>query len=198
MDQTTRDLVSEGSKNIAGLLKPIIYYESKIYVIYTMGGVFIIALMKAFLFRFENPDKFYEILALLVAIFMGTLFWFPPKLVLSSEGVTGSSFGRKWLELPWAGVASIDMFRTPVVQVGTTRTGGRRALGFRLKPEYQGKIRPKSGLYGYDAVIVSMWNFSIDRVAEQCVAFWHAKGGVGELVNRLEDQDADHLKLSSL
>jgi len=197
MDQTAEANGLIANETLDGPIPTVTYLESKTYIFSTMGGFLIISLLKAFLFRLSHPDLFYEMLAALIMFFIGLIFWFPPKLVLSQEAAVGSSFGHKWLDVPWVGVASIEMFQTPVIQSGTTKTGGRRALGFRIKSEFKGKIRPKSQVYGYDAVIVSMWNFSIDRVAKQCINFWQAKGGKGEIVNRLENETSHQLQLSS-
>lgn len=177
----------------------VAYRQSAALVVSIMGGFLMVALIKAYLFRWSHPDLFYVAAACIAGLSMAIALWFPPRLVLSPRGAMGKSIGRVWLDLPWAAVDRIEMFRTPVVggARGTTY-GGRRALGFIVKPEYKGRIRPRSGAYGYDAAIPSMWDFSIDRVGEQCLAFWHAEGGAGEIVDRLEHEVPEPLQLSSL
>ena len=108
------------------------------------------------------------------------------------------NFGYVWLDVPWSAVASMEIFRTPIVQtVGAKPTGGERALGFCIKPGSKDDIKPKSGMYGYDAVITSMWDLSLDRVADQCARYWHAQGGSGELQNRLETYASRQIQLTS-
>jgi hypothetical protein len=169
------------------LLKTIVYRQSQAYTGSLLGGFFVVCLLKAYLFRLSNPDEFYVWLAGVIG-FLGVVFIiFTAKLVLSPDRLTGSSFGHTWVDVPWYAVAEIEMFKTPIVKIlGRPPMGGRRAIGFRVKPEYKGKIRPKTPYYGYDANIPSMWDFSLDRVADQCVAQWHAHGGTGELVDRVE------------
>ena len=179
-------------------LATVTYTESKVYVMSGMGGLLLISTVKAYLFRFDHPDTFFQVLSCLTLAVIVLFFWLPPKLALSAERVRGTSFGFTWIDVPWAAIVSIEMFRTPVVKtMGAQPTGGQRAIGFTVKAEDKVRIRPRSGSYGYDAVIVSVWNFSIDTVAEQCLARWHARGGAGELVSRLESYKSDQLQLGA-
>jgi hypothetical protein len=166
---------------------PVVYRESKGFILSGMGVFVVVAGLRAFLFRFNHPDIFSSTLACLAAFYMALLVWVPPKIVISDRGIKGSSFGLTWLDLPWGAVSGIELFVTPVVRVmgREDAVGGRRAIGFHLHPGFKGSIRQGSATYGYDAQVLSMWDMPIETVAQQCVAAWNAHGGQGQLIDQI-------------
>jgi hypothetical protein len=150
--------------------RTIVYWRRPDWLFH-IGGLFLLCLMRAYLFKWHHPDRFYEIMALLCAVIGGTGFAFPVTLVLAPERLRMMQFGRAKLDIPWTEIRGLTLYRT----------GKARGLGLTLAaagPETRRVVRlPPSG--GYDVALVSIWNRPIAEIAAEAARCWRAVGGSG-------------------
>jgi hypothetical protein len=178
------------------ILETTVFLLNRHLPLYLFGGPLALCALKAWLFYLRGDSfylslsGFYEWLGIIMAAVGTLLHLFPPKLVFTPTHALANTFWIQWFEIPWAAVGQIELFRSPVVQTmgawgKAVPSGGGRNLGIRLKAEWIERVRTRSGQHGYHAVIPSMWDVPIARVAEEAERCWRAGGGAGGIEDRI-------------
>lgn len=136
----------------------------------------------------SHPDYMFLVLGCLSSVLAMLLIAFPQRLILTADSLQIFSFGRKVLDIPWEGIASLTIFRPQrlpsngIVRVNEFITS--RALGIALRPDQRARSKYANSerwRHGYDVVIWSMWDQPIAKIVSEAARRWSGRGGDGDV-----------------